>query len=242
MNLRQIVPLFIAVAMFGLIAGCSVDANHDPVITGITATPSGQVRPNESVILQVAATDEDGDQLTFTWSATGGQLSAVSGDNVTWTAPASAQACIVSVVCSDGLEGHASADQPVDVRAWMTGYASAVHDDSVYVPNPGIVDLALEWEEQVGSNALVDSAFVSNLELEPDSLEGDAFQIWAVTPTGSRILLWDRLSGQPELIDTRIQGIAGQAANGTWKISVSREAKGLECCVDDAEVEVYYRY
>lgn len=42
--------------------------------------------------------------------------------------------------------------------------------------------------------------------------------------------------------DPVITGITGQAASGTWKTKVYREARGFECCVDDAEIEVYYRY
>ncbi|MBN2465368.1 hypothetical protein JXD38_07065 [candidate division WOR-3 bacterium] len=78
----------------------STAANRPPVISGITGADT--VESGGSTDLACAASDPDGDTLTYTWTCNTGGLSSQSGPSVTWYAPDSAASAVVTVVVSDG--------------------------------------------------------------------------------------------------------------------------------------------
>lgn len=79
--------------------------NHPPQITTVTASPA-VVGPGDDAALLCSASDADGDALTYAWSAaTGGGLSSATGQEVTWTAPATAGSYLLWVRVSDGAGG-----------------------------------------------------------------------------------------------------------------------------------------
>src|SRR5690606_27726185 len=59
-------------------------ANRPPVITSLSAEPSGQVSRGGVITFAVKASDPDGDSLRLTWGATKGLLSATKGEKVQW--------------------------------------------------------------------------------------------------------------------------------------------------------------
>lgn len=77
------------------------DFNFPPVIMSLTAAPSS-VEVNGTVHLTVVATDPNGDDLTYLWTATGGVFDVMDADEVTWTAPSSAGDYDITVEVSDG--------------------------------------------------------------------------------------------------------------------------------------------
>jgi hypothetical protein len=89
-------------------------ANHRPVIT-LAAEPEA-VPPLGSCRIVCNATDPDGDELRYGWSATGGVI-AGEGAAVTWTAPGSEGSCNVTVIVTDGLGGEAMQQVTIEVRA-----------------------------------------------------------------------------------------------------------------------------
>lgn len=82
-------------------------ANHQPVITSLVAEPVG-VHPLEDSRIVCNATDPDGDELEYAWSATGGGLIG-EGATVTWIAPDSAGFYYVTVNVTDGRGGEVTA-------------------------------------------------------------------------------------------------------------------------------------
>ncbi len=60
--------------------------NRNPTISNLTANPP-VVEPGQSSNLSVAATDPEGDVLTYRWSAPSGVFSAPNAPNTTFTAP-----------------------------------------------------------------------------------------------------------------------------------------------------------
>jgi hypothetical protein len=78
----------------------STTQNQNPIISSLTATPSS-VKIGETSTITCNASDPDGDNLTYTWTMTGGSISG-SGSTVTWTAPSTAGTYTVTCNVSDG--------------------------------------------------------------------------------------------------------------------------------------------
>jgi len=90
----------------------STTTNHTPVITSLTANPAS-VSTGAITTITCAASDSDGDTLTYNWSAASGTISG-SGAQVTWTAPISSSTYRISCTVSDGKGG--AAQQSVNVN------------------------------------------------------------------------------------------------------------------------------
>ncbi len=83
-----------------------VAPNTPPVIDGLSAK---RLRANrgEFVVIECLALDDDGDNLTYSWSATGGTFYGV-GPVTTWEAPLVLGIYTISVAVSDGKDTQAS--------------------------------------------------------------------------------------------------------------------------------------
>ena len=77
-----------------------VITNHAPVIEGVRES-TGTVRSGEAVEIEVTASDEDGDRLTYHYEPSDGTISG-SGSKVNWMAPERTGQCSISVWVSDG--------------------------------------------------------------------------------------------------------------------------------------------
>jgi hypothetical protein len=79
-------------------------ANHRPAITNLAAQPE-RVHPLGDCQIVCNATDPDGDELSYRWSATGGGVVG-EGATVTWTAPDSGGFYWVTVIVTDSRGGE----------------------------------------------------------------------------------------------------------------------------------------
>ncbi len=93
----------------------TVGANQPPVISSLTANPSG-VLYGASTTITCIANDPDGDTVNYSWSASGGNLTGV-GNIVTWTAPQMGGSYTVTVLASDGKGGQTTGNIAVTVSA-----------------------------------------------------------------------------------------------------------------------------
>lgn len=97
--------------------------NHRPLIEHVSATQAGEYAraadPGTTVALDVAATDPDGDPLSYYWllPTFAGSLSANTGANVTWTLPAVEAVYRVEIIAYDGRGGYAKSSISVDANA-----------------------------------------------------------------------------------------------------------------------------
>ena len=74
--------------------------NSAPYFTSLVAS-TNRITIGSAVDLRAAASDPDGDALTFNWTGDGGTFGATSGDSVTWTAPSTAGTYHINVEVSD---------------------------------------------------------------------------------------------------------------------------------------------
>jgi hypothetical protein len=90
-----------------LLSACTAYINKPPKISGITATHL-LVYPRGTVELECIASDSEGDDLTFRWTSTDGEITG-NGPSVTWNAPNKYGEYYIMVVVEDE-DGSSSQD------------------------------------------------------------------------------------------------------------------------------------
>ena len=80
-----------------------VRANEPPTITSLVAN-AAWTTPSGSLQVTCTASDPDGDNLSYEWTATGGDISG-TGAAINWTAPQEVGTYNVTVVVKDGYGG-----------------------------------------------------------------------------------------------------------------------------------------
>ncbi|MEN6521843.1 MAG: PA14 domain-containing protein [Armatimonadota bacterium] len=112
------------------------EVNEPPVISDLTADPNS-VKTGETSNLTAVATDPDGDELTYSWSASGGSIQSSTGNTAVWKAPSTADGCTVTVSVSDGNNPAVTksvaitvdgADDPVITNGLAATYVQNDHD------------------------------------------------------------------------------------------------------------------
>jgi hypothetical protein len=82
----------------------AVRANRPPTINSLVADADWTL-PSGSIQVTCDASDRDGDELSYEWTASGGDISG-TGAVVNWTAPQEVGTCNVTVVVTDGYGGE----------------------------------------------------------------------------------------------------------------------------------------
>lgn len=122
--------LLVAAVLALTVAGCggggSGGANSNPVINSLTAAAQA-IWQSGSTQITVAATDPDGDPLTYTWVASGGTINGV-GASVLFTAPSSGGSYTVTVTVRDNSGGQATRTITITVGATVRGTVNDVSD------------------------------------------------------------------------------------------------------------------
>jgi hypothetical protein len=110
---RFVITAITAAVLF-LASSCAAPTNNEPIITSLEPEAQ-QVVPLDSIELVCTASDPDGDELSYIWSASAGEVDGV-GDTVTWVAPASEGSYGVSVLVTDGHGGQGTDSVTIAVR------------------------------------------------------------------------------------------------------------------------------
>jgi hypothetical protein len=105
MNRGMLFIVTASVILF-LTSSCAAPTNHEPIITSLNAEPAGVI-PSASCQIVCNASDADGDELSYNWSISGGELTG-EGATVTWTAPHSEGSHNITVIVTDGQGGAVS--------------------------------------------------------------------------------------------------------------------------------------
>jgi hypothetical protein len=89
--------------------------NRLPAINSLEAEPQ-RVLPSGSCQIVCTASDPDGDELSYNWSASGGEING-AGATINWTAPSSEGPYNVAVIVTDGRGAEAMNYVIITVRA-----------------------------------------------------------------------------------------------------------------------------
>jgi FlaG/FlaF family flagellin (archaellin) len=87
-----------------LLLASSCTANLRPVITSLEAE-ADWTAPSSNLNVTCTASDRDGDELRYNWSASGGNITG-TGPEITWTAPEEIGVYDITVVVDDGHDGE----------------------------------------------------------------------------------------------------------------------------------------
>lgn len=138
--------------------------NEAPVISNITADKT-LVEPRGLINLQADATDANLDELTYTWTTTGGHIEN-SGQAVVWEAPEITGSYTITLTVSDGTN-EVTAIQTVQVygRPTITNLTLSAEsvsvggtiDFNVTAANPNDDQLTYLWEDESGQTLGTDS-------------------------------------------------------------------------------------
>ncbi len=105
--------------------------NQAPQISELSAALD-QVNPGASTNVTCVARDQDRDEVTYAWSATGGAIDG-SGSTVTWVAPTQPGDYTIKVVVSDGKGGEA--DKSINVNVLTINASPPFIKKVTYDPN-----------------------------------------------------------------------------------------------------------
>lgn len=108
------ITVIAAATVLFLASSCTTSTNNQPIITALEPAAEGVV-PLGSLQVVCTASDPDGDELSYEWSASAGEIDG-AGDTVTWVAPASEGSYGVVVVVTDGHGGQATDSVTIAVR------------------------------------------------------------------------------------------------------------------------------
>jgi len=185
----------------------SVRDNNPPIIVSLTAD-TDWVEPSNSCQIECVASDDDGDELSYEWSADGGDISGTNSV-VTWTAPETTGLCNIAVVVTDG---HGEEDTA------LLAITVALN------PPPIIEDLVVTSEQP---------KYVKRGEENPDRykiLKSKSCEIECVVTNASDELTYEWACGGGE--------ISGEGSVVTWIAPPDRDAVTIAATVSNAEGEV----
>ena len=251
-----VIIVIVAVAVILAILLDTMLANHRLAITGLEADPE-KVIPSGSCQIACNASDRDGDQLSYNWSASGGEING-EGATVTWTAPRSEGSYNVTVTVTDGRGGEVMSCVIIEVRAnrppTITNLVAdadwTLHSSSLNVTctasDPDGDELNYEWTTDGGDISGTGTAVTWNA---PE--EVGIYHVTVVVndghgreDTGSVPL--SVATGTPPTIENLIVTAEHKylKENGTgydYKVGKTKEYD-IECTVSDTSVGVSYNW
>jgi hypothetical protein len=112
-NLIKICLAILAAAVLFSTLSCTTVTNRRPIITSLEIEAEWTI-PLGSLQVMCTASDPDGDELSYEWTATGGDISG-TGAVVNWIAPEEVGMYDITVVVDDGRDGEGARSVTISV-------------------------------------------------------------------------------------------------------------------------------
>lgn len=176
------------ISFITFIQSCSEETtkpeNHAPKIQSLSANPS-TVESNSQTTLACVATDQDGDNLTITWSSqTGTFPNGNTGASVIWQAPSTSGNCSITAIVSDN---RATDEGTVNVNVQDAG--TAPQAPTLFSPANGAANIsipvALIWNASNTATSYTlqvssDNSF-TNLVYNQSGMTGTSYDVTTLT-------------------------------------------------------------
>ncbi|MFW6102475.1 MAG: PKD domain-containing protein [Chloroflexota bacterium] len=159
-RIRLTIMAVLAAAVLLLASSCTTPGNHQPIIASLRAEASWAV-PSGSLQVTCTASDPDGDELSYNWSASGGEIDG-EGATVNWTAPLLGGSYVITVTVIDGQGGQVTDQVTIMVRANEPPTITSLVADAQWISLSGSVqvtctasdpdgdELSYEWSASAG--------------------------------------------------------------------------------------------
>ena len=244
----------VVAALLPLILLNTVLANHRPVIASIEAEP-GIVLSSISWQIECTASDPDGDELSYGWSASGGEISG-EGAVINWTAPDSPGSYNVTVTVTDGRGGKIMGDVTITVRANKPPYINSLVADADWSTPLGTIQvtctasdpdhdkLSYEWSSSGGS---INGTGPQVTWTAPE--ETGIYQVTVVVKDGhgaedTKSVILSVATGTPPIIEDLIvtadHKYLKKTANG-YKVGKTQEF-AIECITSNTNGDLVYEW
>jgi hypothetical protein len=230
-------------------------ANHQPAITGLEADPE-KVIPSGSCQISCNSSDRDGDELSYNWSASGGEING-EGDMVTWTAPHSTGSYNVTVTVTDGRGGEDTDYIIIEVRANRPPTITSLVADADWTLSSGSIQVTcyasdpdddeLNYEWSTNGSGISGTGAAANWTA-PEEI--GIYYVTAVITDGhgssdTRTLYLSVVTGQPPIIEAllitkdRYGHCYLKTNTSPYKVGQDKNYD-IECIVTDVGVELHY--
>jgi hypothetical protein len=256
MNKKRLLIIMgiVAAAVLLLAPSCTTVVNRQPIITSLEAEPE-RVLPSGSCQIVCTATDHDGDELSYNWSADGGNISG-TGATVNWTAPDSAGSYKVTVTVTDPRGGQdtdqmtieVSFGNPPIITSLLADVAWATPSGSLQVTctasDPDGNELSYEWSASGGD--ISGTGAVANWTAPQEVGIYDITVVVKDSHGGSatKTLPISVATGQPPLIEgLLVTADHCYLKTYSWGYKVGKQQEyHIECIVSDTSGEVSYEW
>jgi len=252
---RRLVIMVVAVAtVLFLASSCTTSTNNQPIITSLEPEVE-RIAPLGSLQVVCIASDPDGDELSYDWSASAGEISG-DGDTAIWTAPASEGSYSVAVVVADGRGGEVMDYVAITVRANDPPTIASLTADAEWTTPSGSVqvtcsasdpdgeDLSYNWTATAGSisgtGAVV--SWTAPQEVGTYSVTVVITDGYGSSATG--FLTVSVLTGQPPIIEALLitaDHCYLKANSGGYYVG-KEKVYHIECSVHDTGIELFYEW
>jgi len=252
-----VITVIVAAAVILTILLDTMLANHQPAITSLEAAPE-RVLPAGSCQIMCNATDRDGDELSYNWSASGGEING-EGAMVTWTAPNSVGFYDVTVNVTDDRGGEAMKTITIEVRTNKPPEINSLTADAAWTlpggslqvtcdaTDPDGDELSYEWTAS-GGNISGTGASVNWTAPQ----EVDIYHITVVAKDGhgredTRSVILSVVLGTPPTIEDLVvtakepKYLRTISAGAYYKVGKTKQYD-IECIVSDTSGEVSYEW
>ena len=249
-----IAAVIVLAALLPLILFNTVLANHKPAIDSLEAEP-GSILPAGDCQIVCTASDVDGDELSYGWAASGGEIDG-EGATVTWTAPDSAGSYDVTVTATDGRGGEVTGDVTITVRDNKPPTVTILAADADWSTPLGTIqvtctasdpdgdELSYEWSSS-GGNITGTGPEVTWIAPE----EAGMYQVTAVVKDGygaedTKSVVLSVATGTPPIIEDLIvtadHKYLRKTATG-YKVGKANEYY-IECIASNTSGELVYEW
>lgn len=255
-RLLVIIGIVVAVVVVAVVLDTML-ANHQPAITSLIAEP-GKVLLGGSCQISCIAADADGDELSYNWSATGGEIKG-EGAMVTWKAPSTEGSYTVTATVSDGRVDEVTSQVTITVRSNRSPTITSLIADAAWAlpagglnvtcnaSDPDHDELNCEWSTTGGN--ITGTGIAVNWTAPQ---EVGAYNITVVVTDGyggsdTRILPVTVVTGQPPVIEELLitkdrYGHCYLKKSSTGYYVGQGKMYDIECVVADAGSEVSYEW
>jgi hypothetical protein len=255
---RCLVVTVVAVAaVLFLASSCTAPANYQPIIASLEAEAE-QVVALGNLQVTCTASDPDGDELSYNWSASAGEVNG-DGDTAVWTAPASEGSYSVAVVVTDGHGGEVKGYVTIAVRANNPPIIASLTASAEWTTRSGSIQVTCTASDPDGDelsyNWTATAGNISGTGTLVNWIAPQAVGRYNITvgvgdghgSSATKTLLVSVVTGQPPIIEHLLitkdrYGHCYLKAYPGGYYAGKEQKYDIECIVTDTGVELFYEW